>query len=320
MAEPLGPGTVSLGLSAVGDSGTEIVQRLTADATAAVRAGFDGVTLSEHHGGFPRYVPTPVLLAGVLLSRLSHGWACAAPAILPLRNAVTVAEDLAWLHAAYPGRVGAGFVPGYQEADFTALDVEFANRKHAFWFALEDVARTLGRTADPSPIKGDPAVAELSKQSVPLIAGVSGPIGARRAARVGVGLLITGLRPPEEAAELVQLHREAGATAPIVLIRRVHVGSDAGGFGASMADWAGRSAAPDWLKAADAALISGFSEQVADALVRAVRSSGCSALNLRLDAYAHDATRVPEQIAALGAEVLPRVRAALGWPSAARRH
>jgi alkanesulfonate monooxygenase SsuD/methylene tetrahydromethanopterin reductase-like flavin-dependent oxidoreductase (luciferase family) len=314
MTEPLGPGTISLGLSAVGETGSAIVNRLTDDATAAVEAGFAGITLSEHHGGFPHYVPSPQMLAGVLLARLPRGWACAAPAILPLRTAVTVAEDLAWLEAAYPGRVGAGFVPGYQEADFTAVGVDFASRSEAFWAALETLTSALGKDTTPSPLKDDPAIAELGERSVPLVAGVSGAVGARRAARLGVGLLIMGLRPPEEAAKLVAVHRRAGNTGPIVLIRRVHVGTDVGGFAASMSHWAGRSDAPAWLTADDTSLITGSAEQIAERLVQAVQASGCSGLNLRLDTYTHDPSRVADQITALGAEVLPRVRDALGWP------
>jgi alkanesulfonate monooxygenase SsuD/methylene tetrahydromethanopterin reductase-like flavin-dependent oxidoreductase (luciferase family) len=313
LVQPLGPASISVGLSTGPGSGREIVAQLARDAVAAIDAGFDGVTLSEHHGGFPQYVPSPLLLAGVLLARLPRGFACAAPSILPLRTAVTVAEDLAWLDAAFTGRVGAGFAPGYQQSDFDAVGVDFDGRQRAFWAGLESVTTTLGRGPVPSQVRNDPAVAGLSEGSVPVLAGVGGPVGVRRAARLGVGLLVTSLRPAEEARELVRVHRDAGGRGSVVLIRRVHVGEGAAGFGTSLTHWSGAAPGADWLRPDDDALVTGPAGQVADALVDAVTTSRCSALNLRLDAYSNDIAQVPDQVAALGAEVLPRVREALGW-------
>jgi alkanesulfonate monooxygenase SsuD/methylene tetrahydromethanopterin reductase-like flavin-dependent oxidoreductase (luciferase family) len=314
MTEPLGQGTISLGLSARYGSGRDVVEGLVADAMAAVAAGFDGVTLSEHHGGFPHYVPSPLLLSGVLLSRMPRGFACAAPMVLPLRTPVTVAEDLAWLDSAYPDRVGAGFVPGYQQGDFDAVGLPFDTRRVVFWEGLAAMAGALGRRAGvPSPVAGDPAVAGLHPRSVPLLAGVGGPVGVRKAARLGAGLLVTSLRPASEAAGLVREYRESGGTGSVVLIRRVHVGETAAGFETSLADWSGRSGGADWLRPDDGALATGSPEAVAAALVDAVRTSGCSALNLRLDTYTHDASQVLPQLEVLGTEVVPWIREALGW-------
>jgi alkanesulfonate monooxygenase SsuD/methylene tetrahydromethanopterin reductase-like flavin-dependent oxidoreductase (luciferase family) len=311
---PFAAGSISVGLSAVGDSGRSIVARLVADANAAVDAGFDGVTLSEHHGGLPRYVPCPLLLAGVLLGQMTNGWASAGPAILPLRTAVTVAEDLAWLASAYPGRVGAGFVAGYQRSDFTVVGADFAVRRPAFWTGLGELVTALGMTDGSSPIDGDPALADLGRGGLPLLAGVGGPLGARRAARTGVGMLVTGLRPPAEVAELQAAYAAEGGAAPTVLIRHVQLdGSD--GFATNLANWTARSDAPAWLAPADSALVAGTPDEVAAALVAAVRTSGCAALNLRLTSYATDPDRATEQVSALGAHVLPRVRAELGWPT-----
>jgi hypothetical protein len=99
----------------------------------------------------------------------------------------------------------------------------------------------------------------------------------------------------------------------VVLIRRIHVGTDAAGFAASESAWRSRSDAPAWLAADPSALISGTPEQVATALADAVRASGCTSLNLRLDAHVNDPARVGEQIATVGRDVLPRLRKELGW-------
>jgi alkanesulfonate monooxygenase SsuD/methylene tetrahydromethanopterin reductase-like flavin-dependent oxidoreductase (luciferase family) len=309
MADVFGPGTVSVGLSAIGESGVGIVDRLVADALAAQRSGFDGVTLSEHHNGFPHYVPSPMLLAAVLLGRLETGWACAGPAILPLRNPVTLSEDLAWLNAAHPGRVGAGFVPGYQRDDFTVVGADFDTRHATFWAGLDDVMAALG---PDSALKADPAIA-AAPGAIPVLAGIGGPLGAKRAAHAGAGILITGLRPPREAAQLIEIYREAGGVGPAVLIRRVHLGSGATGFGPSMADWSSRSdSGANWLTADDGAFVAGSAQAVIDGLASAIQESGCTALNLRPDVYMHDPARVSDQLADLGETVLPAIREAFG--------
>src|ERR1700722_19253107 len=115
---PLAPGSVALGLHLAKGDPARAVESLRRQAIAAERAGFDGVALSEHHGGFPTYAPVPALLIGVLLAATETVWGAPCPTVLPLRNSSLVVEELAWLNAAYPGRVGAAFVPGYQARDF----------------------------------------------------------------------------------------------------------------------------------------------------------------------------------------------------------
>ena len=310
---PFAAGSISLGLSAVGSTGgavstgVDVMSRLAQEAVAAVESGFDGVTLSEHHGGFPNYLPSPLAVAGGLLGKLSRGWAVAAPAILPLRAPLPVAEDLAWLSALYPGRVGAAFVPGYQKRDFDLLGVDFESRHTAFWAGLSQL---VGAFRPTGPLSDDPALA--AGRDVPLLAGVGGPTGARRAARLGLGLLVTSLRGSAEVRTLTDQFRADGGTGPTVLIRRVHVGeSPPEGFDASMSDWRPQSdGSATWLSAAEGALVTGSADEVAHALTAAQAESGCDALNLRLDVHAARPEVALEQIEVLSASVLPAVRAA----------
>ncbi len=63
--------------------------------------------------------------------------------------------------------------------------------------------------------------------------------------------------------------------------------------------------------------ISGSAAQVAGGLLQAMAATGATALSLRISAAGVSAQEVLEQIAALGAEVLPEVRA--GWEEAVSR-
>src|SRR5262249_30513326 len=156
-----------------------------------------------------------------------------------------------------------------------------------------------------SPVAADPAIAEVPAEGLPLLAGVGGPRGVRAAARAGVGILLTSLRAPAEAAQLVRAYRQAGGVRPVVLIRRGTVRPGAAGFGSSTAAWQSRAGSASWLQATESALITGPPDAVGQQLAEAVRVSGCTALDLRLDAYAADPDRVADQISLIAGEVLP---------------
>src|SRR5215211_7024885 len=109
MSAPFAPGSVSLRLYPHNDLGAVgIVDELRAQAALADERGFDGVMTSEHHGGFHGYLPNPLQVAGWCLEVMKHGWAAPAPLLLPLRPPALVAEEIAWLAARFPGRVGLG--------------------------------------------------------------------------------------------------------------------------------------------------------------------------------------------------------------------
>src|SRR5258706_283756 len=132
---------------------------LRRQATRVIELGFDGVALSEHHGGFPGYLPNPLQAAGLLLAGMPRGWVGGIPIILPLRSPVAIVEEAAWLDAAYPGRVVVGFAAGYVEADFTAFGVPFATRFPQFRKMFSDVADGLHGVSGVEMLRQDPAVA-----------------------------------------------------------------------------------------------------------------------------------------------------------------
>lgn len=135
------PGSVSLRLYPHNDlAATDIVDELRAQAALASANGFDGVMVSEHHGGFAGYLPNPIQTTGWLLEAMSHGWAAPCPLLLPLRPAVMVVEELAWLAARFPGRVGVGVAAGGLPDDFTRLGVPHDDLTRRFADGLAVVA------------------------------------------------------------------------------------------------------------------------------------------------------------------------------------
>src|SRR5690348_15803965 len=100
MTEAFRAGSMSLRCYAPVDlDAVAVIEELRAQARLAMEHGFDGVMTSEHHGGFPGYLPNPVQLAGFLLDAMPTGWAAPCPVLLPLRPTALVAEEIAWLAA-----------------------------------------------------------------------------------------------------------------------------------------------------------------------------------------------------------------------------
>src|SRR5258708_1526847 len=96
---PFGSGSVSLVPYVRDLPSTKSLDLLFDQAQRAFKAGFDGVTLPEHHNGFSMYPPTPLQVVGWLLQEFNVGWAAAYPSLIPLRPTELWIEGPAWLIA-----------------------------------------------------------------------------------------------------------------------------------------------------------------------------------------------------------------------------
>src|SRR5690242_4820382 len=185
-------GSVSLRCYAPdGDDAVGVLEELCGQSRLAVECGFDGVTTAEHHGGFPGYLPNPIQLAGFLLAAMPHGWAAPCPVLLPLRPTALVAEEIAWLAARYPERVGVGVAAGGLERDFEVMDVPIDHLGARFGTALNSLARML--RGDAGVLAGDHAIARCAGHPVAMVSAAASTAAARRAAAASVGLLFDSL-------------------------------------------------------------------------------------------------------------------------------
>ncbi|HUY21599.1 MAG TPA: LLM class flavin-dependent oxidoreductase [Acidimicrobiales bacterium] len=306
---PFSPGSISLRLYPHDElPAAAVVQELRAQGSSAAVAGFDGVMTSEHHGGFAGYMPNPLQAAGWLLESMPRGWAAPCPLLLPLRPASLVAEETAWLAAAYPGRVGLGVAAGSLASDFEIMGMSVQDAAERFADGLAAVAGMLGGT-DPGLLASDPAIARCRRHPVPVVSAAMSPAAARRAARLGVGLLSDSLSTPERCRHLVDEYREAGGAMPCVLIRRAWVGapptrqSDA--QAARYRSYAAPGARAHWQ--GEQMVVSTDAGAVADELAAVAVRAGADALNLRVHMPGVAPAVAREQIAALS-DVVTRLR------------
>ncbi|MCY3850660.1 MAG: LLM class flavin-dependent oxidoreductase [Acidimicrobiaceae bacterium] len=309
LCEPLAAGSVSLRLYPHDVAACEQLELIRSQAESAVSAGYDGVMVSEHHANFPGYLPNPIQLAGFLLGSMSAGWAAPCPLLLPMRPYALVAEDLAWLDAAYPGRVGAGFAAGALPVDFELAEVPFNEIVERFKDALPKVVNAL-RGQDVSPLGADRAIARTADSPLPMVVAAQSPAAARRAAALDLGVLYDSLQTAAVTARLGEAYREADGTGPRIAIRRVWIGDPPTEQTAEqMAHY--RSYAPDRaMKNWDGdQLIAGPNgAETADMLADFLTAADCDTVNVRIHVSGLEPAMVEEQLRSHAEEFLPRLR------------
>jgi len=311
LSRPFGADSISLRLYPHNDlPAPAVVAELCAQAMLGLGGGFDGVMTSEHHGGFPGYLPNPLQMAGFILDDSPSGWAAACPLLLPLRPTAMVAEEVAWLAARHPGRVGLGVAAGALPLDFEAMGLSAASAVEVFKAELPRIidmlsGRNLGQLA------ADPALAHCGLDPVPVLSAAASSAAARRAARYGAGILMEGMSSPDRLAGICAAYDEAGGTGTKMLIRRVWVGTPDASLIGRQREVYDSYAAGSGSFGTDQTISADDPVEVAARLHAVLLESGASALNLRVHLPGMPATVVREQVGVLCADVLPALRVLL---------
>jgi len=314
MTAAFAPGSISLRVYPADLSPADVVADIRTQGRLAEAGGFDGCMTSEHHGGFPNYLPNPLLAATWLLDATELIWAGPCPMVLPLRPVTQVVEDLAWTHHRFPGRVGVGVCAGALPVDFEMAGVPFGEMFPRYRAALGELAAALGGKAE-GPLAAEPGVAALAPGEIPLVAAVQADKTARRAAALGVGVLYDSLQTAERTRALSDAYVDAGGSGPRILIRRVWIGPPPTGNMAAQMDryrgYAPPRAMASWGE--DDALIAGADgAEVAGKLHDVMVRAGCDVVNVRVFLAGLAPEVIHDQIRRHGDETVPALRRLLG--------
>ena len=306
---PFAPGSVSLRLYPHNElPAPAVVAEFCAQATLALDHGFDGIMTSEHHGGFPGYLPNPLQMVTFLLEENQRGWGAAGPLLLPLRATAMVAEEVAWLAARHPGRVGLGVAAGALPRDFDVMGVPIGDAVDRFEAELPRLVNML-RGRDLGEVRDDPALRRAGDEPIVVLSAAASIGAARRAARAGAGLLLEGMSTPERLARICAAYDESAGKRPKVLIRRVWLGQPDGALVARQREVYDSFASTSSSFGGDQTVSAHDPAELSDRLLTVLRASRADALNLRVHLPGMSATDVRDQIVRLGDEVLPRLRA-----------
>ena len=227
-----------------------------------------------------------------------------------MRPYALVAEDLAWLDAAYPGRVGAGFAAGALPVDFELAEVPFGEIVERFKQSLPKVVDAL-RGHDTSPLGADRAIARTAENPLPMVVAAQSPAAVRRAAALNLGVLYDSLQTAAVTARLGEIYREAdGGTGPRIAIRRVWIGDPPAERMAEQMEhyrsYAPERAMKNW--EGDQLIAAADGAEAADKLADFLAAADCDTVNVRIHVSGLEPAMVDEQLRCHAEEFLPRLR------------
>jgi alkanesulfonate monooxygenase SsuD/methylene tetrahydromethanopterin reductase-like flavin-dependent oxidoreductase (luciferase family) len=150
----------------------------------AERLGADAVWLTEHHFFDDGYLPQCWTFAAAIAARTANMRIGTAVALLPLHQAVELAEQIAIVDIISGGRVEPGFGLGYRKPEYDAFGGDFKHRYSVFAERITAIRAFWGETPGAARAITPPPV----QRPVPMWGGFGGPMGARLAGRLGLGL------------------------------------------------------------------------------------------------------------------------------------
>jgi hypothetical protein len=231
-------------------------------------------------------------------------WVAPSPLLLPLRPVALVAEEVAWLAARHPDRVGVGVAAGALPLDFAVMELDVADAVPRFKADLPRLAAML-RGEGLGDLTGDPALRACAAAPVPIVSAAVSPAAGRRAAKVGAGTLLESMSTLERQRAVVDAFRAEGGTGPCVVIRRVWLGapSDAAIRAQRTVYESYSPAAAQQHWAEQNVMVDDDADALAARVAESVRAVDGDAVNLRVHLPEVQADEIRDQITALGAVV-----------------
>lgn len=176
----------------------EVYESQLEQAQLAEELGYDTVWLTEHHFAEDGYSPSLMTLAGAVAAKTRRVRIGTFLLLLPLHNAVRVAEDAATVDVISKGRFDLGIGKGYAKHEFLGYGISRKERASRFEEGI-DVIRGIW-TQDPFSFQGkhynlqDIRLTPKPVQAPhpPLWVGALNPKAVDRAARLGCHYLGIG--------------------------------------------------------------------------------------------------------------------------------
>src|SRR3954470_6080770 len=152
--------------------------------------GFDMNVVSEHHGVDDGWIPAPLTVAALGLARTERIPFFISACLLPLHDPVRIAEQIAVLDCAAPGRLITVFGAGYRVEEFEMAGVAHNQRTKVLEEYVDVVVRALTETSFEWRGRKISVTPRPVTQPHPMImVGGGVPAAARRAARLRLPMM-----------------------------------------------------------------------------------------------------------------------------------
>ena len=192
--------------------GTEglLADELARQGEVAEQMGFDSFWLPENHFSGPAAIPSPLMLLAVVAARTTRLKLGSTSYLLPIRNPLLAAEEVAVLDRLSGGRVILGIGRGFQDAMFETFGVPVKEKRARFKANLaqmisawqgEPVCHHDGEPVTLSPLP-------VQQPHPPLWVAAFGPLAIKQAASLGLPYIASPMESMDGLAQNYALHRQ----------------------------------------------------------------------------------------------------------------
>jgi alkanesulfonate monooxygenase SsuD/methylene tetrahydromethanopterin reductase-like flavin-dependent oxidoreductase (luciferase family) len=167
-------------------------QTLCAQAEQAEALGFHSFWLPENHFSGRAAIPSPLMLLAAIAGRTQRIRLGCTSYLLPIRNPLLAAEEVAVLDQLCEGRLILGLGRGLSGAMFKAFGVDAGDKRKLFQANLNIMQRAWRGEALDTDENGQPVrLSPLPKQrpAPPLWVAAFGPLALQQVARLGLPYL-----------------------------------------------------------------------------------------------------------------------------------
>jgi alkanesulfonate monooxygenase SsuD/methylene tetrahydromethanopterin reductase-like flavin-dependent oxidoreductase (luciferase family) len=212
-------------------------EELCAQAELAEAMGCHSFWLPENHFGGQRSIPSPLLLLAAVAARTTRIKLGSTSYLLPIRNPVLAAEEVAVLDQLSEGRVILGVGRGIQDSVFRAFDLQPAEKRKVFKTNLDIMCRAWRGEPLLSEDSGEPiqlAPLPVQQPHPPIWVAAFGPLALKQVAGLGLPYLaspVESLGFLEDNYRLYRSHLEVAGHDPVTTVpvmRTILVTADAG--------------------------------------------------------------------------------------------
>lgn len=198
---------------------------LAEQAAWAEARGFHSLWLPENHFGDSRAIPAPLTLLAAAAARTETIRLATTSYLLPIRNPILAAEEVAVLDQLSGGRVILGVGRGMGSDLFNAFDVPVADKRQLFQMNLEAMLAALSGKPLLPEAEGTVTLSPLplQKPHPPIWLAAFGPLALRQAGRLGLPYLASPLESLSVLEDNYAIYRTAMDEQALPIVETVPV-------------------------------------------------------------------------------------------------